>query len=174
MRIRDALESDAETLAEVTDRPADVLVDTIHDRTVRVAIDADHDGYGNADSESGDTNSESGDPGTESGDTSSESGDPGTGSGFDAPDGLAGFVAFDVRAGTVHVTDLAGTAPALGRLVEEPKRFAKREGMDVEAVVVDGEERRADALEAAGFTAAGPGPRFDGRATTRFRLERDE
>ncbi|SMO31816.1 hypothetical protein [Halorubrum cibi] len=132
MRIRDALESDAEALADATDRPADVLVDTVHDRTVRVAID-DRDG-----------------------------------------DEIDGFVAFDVRAGTVHVTDLAGTRPALERLIEEPKRFARREGMDVEAVVVDGEERRADALEAAGFAAAGSGPRFEGRATTRFRLGRDE
>ncbi|MFC5277341.1 hypothetical protein ACFPM1_00970 [Halorubrum rubrum] len=132
MRIRDALESDAEALADVTGRPADVLVDTIHDRTVRVATDG-RDG-----------------------------------------DEIDGFVAFDVRAGTVHVTDLAGTPPALERLIEEPKRFAKREGMDVEAVVVDGEKRRSDALEDAGFAAAGSGPRFEGRSTTRFRLERDE
>ncbi|OYR58430.1 hypothetical protein [Halorubrum halodurans] len=158
MRIRDALESDAEALADVTGRPADVLVDTIHDRTVRVAADGRDE----------DRNVGSGD-----GDADPESGNPGAENGFDAPDGLAGFVAFDVRAGTVHVTDFAGTAPALDRLLEEPKRFAKREGMDVEAVVVDGEERRADALEDADFAAAGPGPRFEGRATTRFRLERD-
>ncbi|WP_281196082.1 hypothetical protein [Halorubrum sp. F4] len=145
MRIRDALESDAEVLSDVTGRPADVLVDTIHDRTVRVAVD-DLGGERNADSADG----------------------------VDAPDGFEGFVAFDVRAGTVHVTGLAGTRSALERLVEEPKRFAKREGMDVEAVVVDGEEGRADALERAGFVAAGSGPRFEGRATTRFRLERDE
>lgn len=144
MRIRDALESDAEALSDVTGRPADVLVDTIHDRTVRVAID-ERDGDRNGGPEDG----------------------------FDASAGLDGFVAFDVRARTVHVTDLAGTPPALERLIEEPKRFAKREGMDVEAVVVDGEKRRADALEGAGFAASGPGPRFEGRSTTRFRLERD-
>ncbi|GAA0517965.1 hypothetical protein SAMN04488066_1322 [Halorubrum aquaticum] len=152
MRIRDALESDAEALADVTGRPADVLVDTIHDRTVRVALDGDGDRDGDHDGD----------------------GNRGTEGGFDATDGLDGFVAFDVRKGSVHVTDLAGTPSALERLVEEPKRFAKREGMDVEAVLVDGEERRADALENAGFTATGPGPRFEGRATTRFRLERDE
>lgn len=139
MRIRDALESDAEALAVETGRPANVLVDTIHDRTVRVAIDD-----GDADC------------------------------GVDAPASLDGFVAFDVRGGTVHVTDFAGTPHALERLIEEPKRFAEREGMDVEALVVDGEQRRAGALSDAGFVAVGPGPRFDGDATTRFRLERDE
>lgn len=144
MRIRDALESDAEALATETGRPADVLVNTIHDRTVRVATDDD----------AGDR------------DTDPEGG-------FEAPDGLDGFVAFDVRGGTVHVTDLAGTRPALERLIEEPERFAKREGMDVEALVVDGEQRRADALEDAGFVAVGSGPRFGGNATTRFRLEHD-
>jgi hypothetical protein len=152
MRIRDALESDAEALADVTGRPADVLVDTIHDRTVRVATrgrDRSRDG-------------------------GSRGEDGGAGGGPDATDGVEGFVAFDVRARTVHVTGLAGTRPVLERLVEEPKRFAKREGMDVEAVVVDGERDRAGALEAAGFTAAGSGPRFEGSPTTRFRLDREE
>ena len=43
MRIRDALESDAEALATATDRPQDVVRDMIHDRSVRVATDDTED-----------------------------------------------------------------------------------------------------------------------------------
>ena len=180
MRIRDALESDAETLAAETGRPADALVNTIHDRTVRVAT-ADGDGERDGDAGERDGGDGGGEDGGDSGEYGGDGGeDDGVGDrnagpegGFDAPDGLDGFVAFDVRGGTVHVTDIAGTRPALERLIEEPKRFAEREGMDVEALVVDGEQRRADALADAGFVESGPGPRFDGDATTRFRFERD-
>jgi len=38
MRIRDALESDAEALATATDRPRGVVKNMIHDRSVRVAV----------------------------------------------------------------------------------------------------------------------------------------
>ena len=135
MRIRDALESDAEAIAEVTGRPPDVVVDTIHDRSVRVAVRGeDREAEGTVD----------------------------------------GFVAFDVRSETVHVTDFGGSKTAIGRLFDEPKRFGDRERMDVEVVVAGENEDRIEAVEAAGFVAVGAGPRFDGRETVRFRLEIDD
>lgn len=39
MQVRDAVEADAERLAEMTDAPADVLRNLVHDRTVRVLED---------------------------------------------------------------------------------------------------------------------------------------
>ncbi|KDS92037.2 hypothetical protein FK85_09890 [Halorubrum saccharovorum] len=130
MRIRDALESDAEALATVTDRPREVVRNTIHDRSVRVAVEEDEEG-------------------------------------------VLGFVAFDVRDGTVHVTDFDGSGSTIERLFEEPRRFARREGMGVE-VVVPNDEETSDVIEASGFTASGSGPRFEGRRTTRYRIEFEE
>jgi hypothetical protein len=37
MQVRDAVEADAEALAELTDAPEDVMRNLVHDRTVRVA-----------------------------------------------------------------------------------------------------------------------------------------
>ncbi|WP_123622216.1 hypothetical protein [Halorubrum sp. CSM-61] len=130
MRIRDALESDAEALAAATDRPPGVVRNTIHDRSVRVAVDDD---------------------GEE----------------------VLGFVAFDVRDGTVHVTDFDGSGSTIERLFEEPRRFARRERMGVE-VVVPNDEETSEVIEASGFAAAGRGPRFEGRRTTRYRIEFEE
>ncbi|MES3161791.1 MAG: hypothetical protein PPP55_09515 [Halorubrum sp.] len=148
MRIRDALESDAAALAELTGRPRDVVRNLVHERSVRVAVGG---------SEPVGTN------GNEPETRSIDDGESG--------DDLVGFVAFDVRSGTVHITDFDGKASAVRRLLEEPRRFAKREGMNVEAIVPDGERDRIKAVEDAGFEAVGRGPRFDGRETTRFRLE---
>lgn len=39
MQVRDAVEADAERLAELTGRPRDVMRNLVHDRTVRVGID---------------------------------------------------------------------------------------------------------------------------------------
>ncbi len=145
MRIRDALESDAETLGAEIDRPRGVVIDMIHDRSVRVAI-SDDDGA----------------PGDE---TDPANGDDGS--------SVKGFVAFDVRGETVHVTDFDGDEPTIRRLFEEPRRFASREGMNVEVVVPDDESTSA-LIEAVGFEAIGGGPRFDGRETTRYRIEADD
>ncbi|MFB6133873.1 MAG: hypothetical protein ABEJ55_02685 [Halanaeroarchaeum sp.] len=41
MEVRDAVEADAEALAELVDGPQDVLRNLIHDRTVRVATEDD-------------------------------------------------------------------------------------------------------------------------------------
>jgi len=133
MRIRDALESDAEALATATDRPRGVVNDMIHDRSVRVAVAGD-----------------------------------GKGDGDDAA--VTGFVAFDVRGETVHVTDFDGDEAVIRRLFEEPRRFARREGMSVEAVVPD-DERAGAILEDAGFEPSGSGPRFEGRRTTRYVID---
>jgi len=130
MRIRDALESDAEALATVTDRPREVVRDMVHDRSVRVAVEDD---------------------GKE----------------------VLGFVAFDVRDDTVHVTDFDGSGSTIERLLEAPRRFARRERMGVE-IVVPNDEEIGETIETSGFTAAGRGPRFEGRRTTRYRIDFEE
>ena len=143
MRIRDALESDAEALSAVIGRPEDVVRNMIHDRSVRVAVEERDDGEKSGDSD-----------------------------GAEAEE-VVGFVAFDVRDGTVHVTDFDGNGSTIERLFEEPRRFARREGMGVE-VVVPNDEDTSDVIEASGFAAAGRGPRFEGRRTTRYRIEYEE
>jgi hypothetical protein len=84
---------------------------------------------------------------------------------------LAGFVSFDAREGTVHVTQFGGTPDACERLLEEPLRFAANESMPVELLVVDGDETIRKAATDAGFERVGPGPRFEGKSTTRYRLD---
>jgi len=79
----------------------------VHDRTVRVAEDGSHDP--NADV------------------SSSQYG------GSD-PEDLLGFISFDAREDTVHVTQLDGTSEACERLLAEPVRFAERESMAVEVL----------------------------------------
>jgi hypothetical protein len=138
MRIRDALESDAEALATATDRPRGVVKNMIHDRSVRVAVTGD-----------------------------------GEDSGDDDKSAVTGFIAFDVRGKTVHVTDFDGDEQAIRRLFEEPRRFARREGMSVEAVIPNDEQTGA-ILEDAGFEQSGTGPRFEGRRTTRYVIDSAE
>lgn len=41
MNVRDAVEADAERLAELTGAPRDVMRNLVHDRTVRVGLDED-------------------------------------------------------------------------------------------------------------------------------------
>jgi len=83
---------------------------------------------------------------------------------------VRGFVAFDVRGDTVHVTDFDGSGSTIERLFEEPRRFARREEMGVE-VVVPNDEATGEVIEASGFESAGRGPRFEGRRTTRYRID---
>jgi len=89
----------------------------------------------------------------------------------DDADSIAGFVSFDAREGTVHVTQLAGDGEACTRLLDEPVGFAEREGMAVELLVPDDRDEIRTAAEAAEFQERGSGPRFDGTPTTRYRLE---
>ncbi|MFC6989848.1 hypothetical protein ACFQJD_16160 [Haloplanus sp. GCM10025708] len=79
-----------------------------------------------------------------------------------------GFVSYDVKDTTVHVTQLAGSRDACERLLAEPVRFAASEGMSVEFLVPETNDRIQNAAEAAGFERRGMGPRFDGEATVRY------
>jgi hypothetical protein len=145
MEVRDAVEADADALSAIADVPSDVVRNLIHDRTVRVA-DRDETAAGpNADTDDDD----------------------------EGPD-VAGFVSFDVRDRTVHVTQLGGTERACERLLTEPVRFATAEGMTVELLTVEGDEVTRSAAEAAGFERAGTGPAFDGEETIRYRLDPSE
>ncbi|MEF8785689.1 MAG: hypothetical protein V5A45_07115 [Haloarculaceae archaeon] len=84
---------------------------------------------------------------------------------------IVGFVSYDARERTVHVTQLEGDRDSFDRLLEEPLSFADAEGMAVELLVPEGEaDVRAAALDA-GFDEIGSGPRFEGDSTTRFRRE---
>lgn len=144
MNIRDALEADADALASIADSPTDVMRNLVHDRTVRVAEDGSHD------------------PNADLGNTQYDGSDP---------EDLLGFISFDAREDTVHVTQLDGTSDACKRLLAEPVRFAERESMAVEVLAAQDAtaiERAADEL---GFERRGRGPRFDGAPTVRFRLE---
>ncbi|QAU13266.1 hypothetical protein EKH57_11315 [Halorubrum sp. BOL3-1] len=152
MRVRDAVETDAAALASMTERPRSVVRDMIHDRSVRVAVT----------DESAQTGGEDGDDGGAAGDVDGDDGTP--------ADSVAGFVAFDVRNGTVHVTNFDGGPEGIRRLFEEPMGFAVREGMPVEAVVpTDGTATAT--VEAIGFEAVGSGPRIDAASTTRYRFD---
>jgi len=126
MDVRDAVEADAEQLAELTGSPQDVMRNLVHDRTVRVA---------------------------------------------ETDDGVRGFVSYDARAETVHVTQLEGDGETADRLLEEPVRFARAEGMTVELLVPEDETGTREAAEGAGFERTGSGPAFEGQPTVRYRLE---
>ena len=129
MEVRDAVEGDAETLAELVDGPRDVLRNVIHDRTVRIAIEDDE---------------------------------------------AVAFVSFDARPGTVYVTQIGGDPAACERLLEEPIRFAKREGMVVELLVTESEDSIRGAVVRSGFEEIGPGPGFGGEPTVKYRHEPSE
>jgi hypothetical protein len=147
MKVRDAVEGDAPALAALTDAPPTVLRNVIHDRSVRLLVD-------------------DGDEGTWATDESD-----GT---DDAADGeIHGFVSFDVRGGVVHVTQFGGDREACERLLAEPLRFARTEGLPVEALVGQGDEALQAALEDAGFDHLGQGPAFGGSPTDRYRFEHE-
>ena len=124
MEIRDAVEADAERLASMTGAPMDVMVNLIHDRTVRVADDG----------------------------------------------GVEGFVSYDATDRTVHVTQLVGDSGLCERLLDEPTRFAAREGMNVELLLAEDDDTR-EVIEDSEFDEYGPGPRFDGTRTIRYRWD---
>ena len=126
MDIRDAVEADADRLAELTGSPQDVMQNLVHDRTVRVATGDDE---------------------------------------------IVGFVSYDAREETVHVTQLEGTDEIRDQLLQEPVRFAGNEGMAVELLVPEDESETRDAAESAGFEHTGLGPTFEGQPTVRYRLE---
>lgn len=146
MNVRDALEADADALAAIADSPTDVMRNLVHDRTVRVAEDRTHDP--NADVSTGNSQY-----------------------GGSNPEDILGFVSFDARGNTVHVTQIDGTPDACRRLLAEPVRFADCESMSVEVLVPpDAEAVKAAAAEL-DFEEVGHGPRFDGDHTLRYRLD---
>ncbi|WP_049984009.1 hypothetical protein [Halorubrum sp. BV1] len=169
MRIRDAVEADSEAIAAATGRPRSVVIDTIHDRSVRVAVAEPKGEQLKSDGESSESDGES-----------SESNDDRRGQ-HDSPkevenggggDRVIGFVAFDARGNTVHVSDFDGDDGVVRRLLEFPRRFAAREKMALEVVVPNDHDRQA--LSEMGFEAIGSGPRFRGKETTRYRIEADD
>jgi len=86
-------------------------------------------------------------------------------------DRIVGFVGYDARERTVHVTQLEGSPDTCDRLLEEPVRFAKREGMAVELLVPEPNDDVRSAAANAGFDQVGSGPLFDGTPTVKYRLE---
>lgn len=84
-------------------------------------------------------------------------------------DSILAFVSFDARPGTVYVTQIGGAPGAIERLLEEPIRFARREGMRVELLIEEDDQAVLDAIVDAGFDRVGRGPRFDDVETLRYR-----
>ena len=163
MEVRDAVEADATALASLANAPTDVMRNLVHDRTVRVAVvDADAGPHADAGTRVEDADALVDDDGDADGSVDGE----------DRPEGGGdplGFVSFDARDHTVHVTQLAGTRDACARLLSEPVRFATTEEMAVELVAgVDDEDVR-EAAENVGFRNVGDGPQFGGRGTVRYR-----
>ena len=89
----------------------------------------------------------------------------------DEGDSVVGFVSFDARRDAVHVTQFDGQPKAIERLLDEPARFARNEGMAAELLVEASKEGLRRAATEAGFREVGTGPRFDGAATVKFRLD---
>lgn len=85
-------------------------------------------------------------------------------------DEIRGFVSYDARQGTVHVTQMGGDPTTFEGLLEEPIGFARTEGMAVELLAPEDEPELQDAAIAAGFDEVGSGPRFEGQPTTRLRM----
>ena len=178
MRVRDAVEADAAALADLRDRPTDAIVEMIHQRTVVVGErDGEHEDGGERDGEhedGGERDGEHEDGSEHVGRGPEAATGAGAGTSDDrSPTEVAGFVAFDATDDQVHVTSFAGAPSTVERLLEVPKRLARRESMDLEVVVVDDEPKRVRPVEEAGFTPVGAGPRFDGQPTTRFRIDAD-
>lgn len=144
MDIRDAVEADVPALAPLADVPPTALRNLVHERSVRILVDE-------------------GDEGAWAGEKT-----PG---GAATAEGVHGFLSFDVRDGAVHVTQFGGDANAGERLLAEPLRFARSEGLPVEALVGEDDDALRAALEAVGFERAGSGPNFHGESTERYRFE---
>jgi len=153
MHVRDAVERDAPAMAGLTDAPESVLRSLVHDRSVRVLVEGEREGAGEDDEDA-------------------DHGSPSTGA--DEDETIRGFVSFDAREDAVHVTEFGGDREACERLLEEPIRFAEREGLSVELLLRDEESEDGPmraAVDAAGFSEAGAGPRFRGAPTRRYRYD---
>jgi len=89
----------------------------------------------------------------------------------EADDEIRGFVSYDARERTVHVTQLEGDPDVYASLLEEPIRFARSENMAVDLLVPEAESEVRAAAEDAGFERVGNGPLFEGERTTRYRID---
>lgn len=146
MEIRDAVEADVPALAALTDVPPTALRNLIHQRSVRILVDDD-------DAVDWDSEQSNGDA---------------------TPEGVHAFISFDVRDGVVHVTQFGGDSNAGERLLAEPLRFARSEGLPVQALVSDDDDALRAALDAVGFERVGSGPDFRGAPTERYQFEHDD
>lgn len=88
-------------------------------------------------------------------------------------DEISGFVSFDAREQIVYVTQIEGASGVYSELLDEPIRFARAEGMDIELFTLNSEDTLQDAVVEEGFEEVGPGPTFEGEPTTRYRLTVD-
>jgi hypothetical protein len=166
MKVRDAVEGDAAALAALTDAPPPVLRNVIHDRSVRLLVDDGDDGGW-----APDDRDEAQNEGAGHDEDGGQDGEPPHGT---APAGeVRGFVSFDVQDGVVHLTQFGGDSDACERLLSEPLRFARSEGLPVEALAGDGDDALREALEATGFERLGQGPSFGGTPTDRYRYDLD-
>lgn len=95
-----------------------------------------------------------------------ESGDEG-----DEDAEVLGFVGFDAMPGTVRVTYLRGPKSVRKHLLDEPIRFARKEGMAVDVLVPETETTTKEVVESVGFEQVGTGPRFENGRTFEYRLE---
>jgi L-amino acid N-acyltransferase YncA len=88
-------------------------------------------------------------------------------------DSVHGFISFDARHDTVHITQIEGGEGICEQLLEEPIRFAHKEGMAVELLVAESNEETKEAAENVGFEQKGYGPSFEGTRTVKYRLEHE-
>ncbi len=84
---------------------------------------------------------------------------------------IIGFISYDARNQTVHVTQIQGETAVYEQLLEEPLRFARTEEMVVELLVLRDESDVQAVAEEMGFEQASSGPRFEGEPTLTYRIE---
>jgi len=84
---------------------------------------------------------------------------------------IVGFVSYDARDQTIHVTQLEGKESIYEQLLEEPLRFARTENMAVELLVLETESAIQSVASEMGFERTGAGPRFEGEPTVRYRVD---
>lgn len=82
---------------------------------------------------------------------------------------IVGFVSYDARDQTVHVTQIESETGSYEPLLEEPIRFARSEGMTTELLLLESESEIQAVADEMGFDEVGSGPRFEGEPTVRYR-----
>ena len=170
MKVRDAVEADVPALAALADAPVSALRNLVHERSVRILVDDAEAPPTEGDDESSPTGQNPSAAGDSQPESDGEEAWVET-TGDATAEGVHGFLSFDVREGTVHVTRFGGDHEAGERLLAEPLRFARAEGLPVEALVRQEDDALRDALEETGFEQVGAGPLFAGAPTERYRFD---